>query len=111
MISSVVYGLISLGGNVDPRESGYPELLSMLIRYGSTGAFFVIAGTLTAPRSRLTAAIVLAACWMLMSLLKHILLPENVGPTNYTHVAAESLGAACGVACIRYLVWRARTQG
>jgi uncharacterized membrane protein YidH (DUF202 family) len=65
-------------------------------------AAFVIAGARMAPRSRPATAIALAVAGILMSLVVHELGQSHPGSTNYTHFAAESVGAVLGVAYVLY---------
>jgi hypothetical protein len=59
-------------------------------------AAFVVGGALTAPRFRVITATILAVVATGMSLLVHVLGQRTVGITNYTHVAAETVGAILG---------------
>src|SRR5262245_49502537 len=63
------------------------------VLYVPTDAAFVLVGAITAPRYRVITAIVLAAIRLGLALVAHVLRPDSVGLTNYTHFAAESLGA------------------
>jgi hypothetical protein len=76
--------------------------LSLVIFYVAKDAAFVMAGAKTAPRSRLATAIVLAVANIVISINVNVSRQPGAGVTNYTHLAAESAGAALGVAYIFY---------
>jgi hypothetical protein len=94
----VVFLLASLG--VELRGTEYPAFLFPLLQTLPSGCAFTFLGALTAPRRRPTAAMVLAAFWILMSLVIHIIGQSSPGLTNYMHATGESLGAVIGVVII-----------
>jgi hypothetical protein len=80
---------------------------------------FVAAGAKTAPRNRLTTAIVLTAALVPLSLRNHVLSNPPPGVTsyqltiaalsgNYRHFTFETLGAVLGVV---YIFWSEKAKG
>lgn len=94
-----------------PGTSPTPDLPRIVLPWiflGLTGAAFVIAGAKTAPRSRLTTAIVLAALWSLSALLSHVLMQPSPGIRNYEHFTVTALSAVGGAA---YLFRSEKSKG
>jgi Na+-driven multidrug efflux pump len=63
---------------------------------------FVVAGGWIAPRKQLPVALLLMLLGGVLSLLRHVVLQNSPGPTNYTHFGLETAGLLAGVVCI----WR-----
>jgi peptidoglycan/LPS O-acetylase OafA/YrhL len=88
----------------EPQLSDFPVFLLTLLQHVPAGAIFVLAGAMVAPRRRFATALLLAICWIGLSLATHILTQTYWGRANFVHLAMESAGAAIGIACVRYLV-------
>ncbi len=71
--------------------------IRLVLYYMPKNAAFVLAGAITAPRYRVTIALVLAALAIGVALIVHVLGQQSPGVVNYTHFAAETAGAALGV--------------
>lgn len=97
-LSAMTTRLAMYGWNL-PRDSDFVVVLQLL-GYVVSETCFVVAGGLTAPRSRTATSLVLAIAGALLSLATHILVQSRVGTMNYLHFTAESTGALLGVACV-----------
>lgn len=83
-------------------ESAFAFYVRFVMYYLPKKALFVIAGAKMAPRRRHAVTYALAAVAILMSLIVHVLGETTPGISNYTHFAAESVGAALGAAYMRF---------
>jgi len=88
IIADVVIGLAS---------DGILKILIIEIPKGATG---VIAGAKTAPRCRVPTALVLAALWIFLSVMIHLLLRSPLGWSNYMAVIVAAVAAVGAVAFI-----------
>jgi hypothetical protein len=83
-------------------ELNFAYDLLLLIHYIPKEAAFVIAGANTAPRSRLATTVVLIIAKIIILFIVHVVGQINTAAVNYLHFAAESGGAALGLAYIFY---------
>ena len=112
-VQMILGGLLRLAitaGWITPGTSELLYYFQLLVYYTPKEAAFVIAGAMMAPRRRLPTAVVLAVLAILLSLMVHILGQSNRGLINYTHFAAETLGAIGGAGCMILLVTRILPQ-
>lgn len=84
----------------DLRGPGFPAFLFPLLQLLPNGIAFTAVGALVAPSRRMATATTLAVLCVVMSLVIHVLLPSNVGLTNYMHFLGASLGAILGIAVV-----------
>lgn len=93
---AVVFLLSSLG--IEVRGSGYPAFVFPLLQTFPAGVAFTMVGAFVAPRKRTATATTLAALFIPMSLVIHIIGQSSPGLTNYMHATGGSLGALIGAA-------------
>jgi len=89
-----------------PEKSNFVFYVGLLLSYVCKDAVFVVVGARVAPHRRLAVSLALAAAAVLASFVVHLSSQSHVGATNYTHFAAESIGAAFGVAYVLFLEQR-----
>jgi len=63
-------------------------------------AAIVIVGARASPRFRSAAALALAALWITVSVVSHVVLPERLGLSNWLGVAIASASAAGAAAFV-----------
>ena len=90
-------------------ESNVVFALQLLV-YALAAAAFVLVGTFTAPRYRRITAVVLAIVATLLSLFTHVLSQNHPGSVNFSHLAAETVGACLAVVYVS-LAARLGTSG
>ena len=100
----VVFLLSSLG--IELRGSGYPAFVFPLVQTFPNGVVFTMAGALVAPGRRTATATTLAALFIPMSLVIHIIGQSSPGLTNYMHAIGGSLGALIGAAATLHKKFR-----
>lgn len=103
-------GLLGHAARQGLGSDSHSAFALQLLFYVATSAAFVLAGAAIAPRHRPVIAIVLAALWVLLSLLTHVVSQPHPGTTNYLHLAAETSGAIFAVACVAYREQRSRVS-
>jgi Na+-driven multidrug efflux pump len=91
--------------SVPPNSTSIGFWASAVPLYVLPEFVFVIAGGWIAPRKQLPAALLLLLLGGVLSLLRHVVLQNSPGPTNYTHFGLEMAGLLAGVVCI----WRVKT--
>jgi hypothetical protein len=93
-------------------DSSFPKPVRVFLFYVVPMSAFVIAGAKMAPRYRTVTAIVLNFLGIFFSLMTHVIFlhfaGDRAGITNYTHLAAETLGLLSGVGGIVWLERRRR---
>jgi hypothetical protein len=102
ILVKVVGGLIGRALRQGLGSDSHSGFALQLLVYVATAAAFVLAGAAIAPRHRPVIAIILAALWVLLSLMTHVVSQPHPGTTNYLHLAAETSGAVFAVACVAY---------
>ena len=108
--ASGIGGMIAATALGTASKSTFAYWVRLGMFYLPKNAAFVFAGAMIAPQYRLTTALGLAAIASSFALMVHVLGQSTVGVTNYTHFAAESAGAACGVICLAVFVNRQRSS-
>lgn len=100
LVSRIVFSLMStIGLDLSGRLSFLFPLLQML----PNGFAFTVVGVLVSPSRRLALATTLAAFYVGLSLVIHVIVPPNPGLTNYMHLAGASLGAIAGIALFKLI--------
>jgi hypothetical protein len=69
---------------------------------GLVSVAFVFAGAKVAPRGQLATALVLAALWIVYSLLIHVVVHLGQGKSHYLDFAIAAAAALLAVALVRY---------
>ena len=100
----VVFLLSSLG--IELRGSGYPAFVFPLLQTLPAGIAFTMVGAIVAPSRRTATATTLAALYILISLVIHIIGQPTLGLANYMHAMGGSLGALIGAAATLHTRFR-----
>ena len=100
--AAVLGGFIaSIMADVVVRLASPDGMLRVLITEFPKGAAIVITGAKTAPRARVPIAMILAALWISLSVIIHVLLRGRVGWSNYMAVVVAAVAAVGAAAFIR----------
>ena len=107
-VSGLVWRFV-IDGWAGGSESNLAFAAKLMV-HAVAAAGFVLAGALTAPRSRGATALVLAIVSAFLSLVIHVLGQQHPGTVNYLHLAAEATGAALACACLFVGKWAAASR-